>query len=76
MALLAEGEAAENVVGGVIAGWSYLGAGYALNVKTPDFGALRVTLPTWNAPIAPREGLAVRVGWAASASVPVADDAA
>jgi putative spermidine/putrescine transport system ATP-binding protein len=76
MALLADGADAENVVSGVIAGWSYLGAGYALNVETPDFGTLRVTLPTWNAPIAPREGLAVRLGWAASASVPVLDDPA
>ncbi|NKC31284.1 ABC transporter ATP-binding protein [Falsiroseomonas selenitidurans] len=74
MALLAEGETAENTVQGVIAGWSYLGAGYALNVETPDFGTLRVTLPTWNAPIAPREGLAVRLGWRAAASVPVLDD--
>jgi putative spermidine/putrescine transport system ATP-binding protein len=75
MVLLAEGEVAENVVSGSIASWSYLGAGYALNVETPDFGTLRVTLPTWKAPIAPREGLAVRLGWGASASVPVLEDA-
>jgi len=76
MALLAEGEAAENAVTGTIASWSYLGAGYALNVATPDFGTLRITLPSWNAPIAPREGLEIRLGWSASASVPVLEDLA
>jgi putative spermidine/putrescine transport system ATP-binding protein len=75
MALLAEGETAENSVTGIIESWSYLGAGYALNVAVPDFGTLRITLSTWNAPIAPREGLALRLGWSAAASVPVVDDA-
>ncbi|MGG5808310.1 ABC transporter ATP-binding protein [Falsiroseomonas sp. CW058] len=75
IALLVEGEGAENSVTGTISGWSYLGAGYALNVETPDLGTMRVALPTWRAPIAPREGLAVRLGWGADASVPVLDDA-
>jgi putative spermidine/putrescine transport system ATP-binding protein len=76
IALLAEGEAAENAVTGRIAAWSYLGAGYALTVATPGLGDLRVALPTWRAPIAPRDGLEVRLGWSADASVPVLDDAA
>jgi len=76
VALLAEGEGAENEVQGRIAGWSYLGAGYALLVETPDLGRLRVHLPAWRAPIAPAEGLPVRLGWGADASVPVAEDAA
>jgi putative spermidine/putrescine transport system ATP-binding protein len=76
IALLAEDEAAENAVEGRISAWSYLGAGYALNVETPDLGMLRVALPTWRAPIAPAEGLPVRLGWSAEASVPVLDDAA
>jgi putative spermidine/putrescine transport system ATP-binding protein len=76
IALLAEGEAADNAVSGRISAWSYLGAGYALNVDTSDLGTLRVTLPTWRAPIAPAEGLPVRIGWSAEASVPVLDDVA
>jgi putative spermidine/putrescine transport system ATP-binding protein len=74
--LMAEQDEADNVVEGRISAWSYLGAGFGLNVETPDFGLLRVALPTWRAPIAPREGLAVRLGWSAAASVPVMEDAA
>ena len=74
--LMAEQDEADNVVEGRIAAWSYLGAGFGLNIETPDFGLLRVALPTWRAPIAPREGLAVRLGWSAAASVPVMEDAA
>jgi len=76
IALLAEGESAENEALGRITTWSYLGAGFSLVVETPDLGALRVVLPTWRAPIAPREGLEVRLGWSADAGVPVMDDAA
>ncbi|WP_203074947.1 ABC transporter ATP-binding protein [Falsiroseomonas ponticola] len=75
IALLNEDDAADNVVIGRIAAWSYLGAGYTLVVETPDLGALRVALPTWQAPIAPSEGLAVRLGWSSTASVPVVEDA-
>ena len=74
--LLADGETADNSVEGRIVTWSYLGAGFALSIATQDLGTLRVTLPSWGAPIAPSEGLAVRLGWNASASVPVAEDAA
>ena len=74
--LMAEQDEADNVVEGRIAAWSYLGAGFGLNVETPDFGLLRVALPTWRTPIAPRDGLAVRLGWSAAASVPVMEDAA
>ena len=76
IALLAEGESAENEAVGRITTWSYLGAGFSLVVETPDLGAIRIVLPTWRAPIAPAEGLTVRLGWAADASVPVMDDAA
>jgi putative spermidine/putrescine transport system ATP-binding protein len=76
IALLDGGETHDNVVEGRIATWSYLGAGYALGVETPDLGMLRVTLPTWRALIAPAEGLPVRLGWSADASVPVMEDAA
>jgi putative spermidine/putrescine transport system ATP-binding protein len=76
IALLAEGERAENEVEGRIATWSYLGAGFALSVATADLGTLRVHLPTWRAPIAPTEGREVRLGWSAGASVPVEEDAA
>ena len=74
--LMAEQDEADNVVEGRIAAWSYLGAGFGLNVETSDFGLLRVALPTWRTPIAPRDGLAVRLGWSAAASVPVMEDAA
>jgi putative spermidine/putrescine transport system ATP-binding protein len=74
--LLADAENAENESTGIIRTWSYLGAGFSLVVETPDLGLLRVVLPSWRAPIAPAEGLAVRLGWAADASVPVMEDAA
>jgi putative spermidine/putrescine transport system ATP-binding protein len=74
--LMSEQDEADNIVEGRIAAWSYLGAGFGLNVETSDFGLLRVALPTWRTPIAPRDGLAVRLGWSAAASVPVMEDAA
>lgn len=76
IALLTNGEAADNLVEGRITAWSYLGAGFGLTVETPDLGPLRVTLPSWRAPIAPDEGVPVRLGWSAEASVPVQEDAA
>ena len=76
IALLNETDEADNLVTGRIAAWSYLGAGYTLVVETPDLGPLRVALPTWQAPIAPSEGLPVRLGWSAAASVPVLEDLA
>jgi putative spermidine/putrescine transport system ATP-binding protein len=75
IALLAEAETAENAVDGRIMSWSYLGAGFAIIVATQDLGPLRVTLPSWGAPFAPTEGMPVRLGWSATASVPVAEDA-
>jgi putative spermidine/putrescine transport system ATP-binding protein len=75
IALLGEAETAENAVDGRILSWSYLGAGFAINVATPDLGPLRVTLPSWGAPFAPAEGMPVRLGWSSAASVPVAEDA-
>jgi putative spermidine/putrescine transport system ATP-binding protein len=76
IALLTNGEAAENSVEGRIVTWSYLGAGHALVVETTDLGRLRVHLPAWNAPIAPAEGLRLRLGWSSTASVPVEEDLA
>jgi putative spermidine/putrescine transport system ATP-binding protein len=73
IALLAAGEAADNEVEGRIATWSYLGAGYALSVRTRDLGTLRVALPAWGASLAPAEGLPVRLGWSAAAGVPVGE---
>jgi len=74
IALLGEGETADNTVEGAITSWLYLGTGYALHVRVPDLGDLRVALPAWRAPIAPREGLTLRLGWPAEAAVPVEDD--
>jgi putative spermidine/putrescine transport system ATP-binding protein len=74
IALLADGAAADNAVEGRIATWSYLGAGFQLAVETREHGMLRVALPSWNAPVAPAEGLPVRLGWHARAAVPVEDD--
>ncbi|MDO9708301.1 ABC transporter ATP-binding protein [Paracraurococcus lichenis] len=75
IALLGEEDGAENEVTGRIAAWAYLGAGYGLTVATADLGEIRVALPAWRAPIAPREGLPVRLGWSADAAVPVLEDA-
>jgi putative spermidine/putrescine transport system ATP-binding protein len=75
IALLGADGGADNVVEGRIATWSYIGTGFALLVQVPGLGPLRVALPAWNAPIAPAEGLPLRLGWSAAASVPVQDDA-
>ncbi|WP_458096473.1 ABC transporter ATP-binding protein [Roseomonas sp. WA12] len=69
------GRAEDNVVEGRIAAWSYLGTGYAVVVDVPDLGALRVHLPAWRSPIAPAEGLPVRLGWSREAAVAVIEDA-
>ena len=74
--VLAEGEAAENVVEGRIVSWAYLGAGFSLRIETADLGEIRANLPTWRSAFAPAEGLPVRLGWPAEAAVPVAEDAA
>jgi putative spermidine/putrescine transport system ATP-binding protein len=74
IALLAEDDAADNSVTGEIASWAYLGAGFTLAVRTADLGEIRVALPSWRAPIAPAEGLAVRLGWSADAAVQVMED--
>ncbi len=75
VSLLLDGETADNVVEGHITGFAYLGAGFALRVDVPGLGEIRATLPAWKAPIAPAEGLAIRLGWAAEAAVPVEEDA-
>ena len=76
IALLREGETADNMVEGRIASWSYLGAGFSLSVYTQDLGVMRIALPAWGAPIEPGEGVPVRLGWDAAASVPVQEDLA
>jgi putative spermidine/putrescine transport system ATP-binding protein len=75
LAVLAEGETAENVAEGRIRTWSYLGAGLSLTVSTGHLGEIRAILPAWKSAIAPAEGLPVRLGWAADAAVPVEEDA-
>jgi putative spermidine/putrescine transport system ATP-binding protein len=75
IALLAEGDSAENEAQGRILAWSYLGAGFALRIATDHLGEIRATLPAWQASLAPAEGLPVRLGWSADAAVPVEDDA-
>ena len=72
--LLAPGEAADTEVAGEIAAWSYHGTGFSLAVQTTDLGILHVALPAWRAAISPTEGIPVRLGWPADASVPVAED--
>jgi putative spermidine/putrescine transport system ATP-binding protein len=74
--VLAEGEAAENVVEGRIISWAYLGAGFSLRIETAGLGEIRANLPTWRSAFAPAEGLPVRLGWPAEAAVPVAEDPA
>jgi hypothetical protein len=44
-----------------------------LGVQTP-VGLLAVRLPGWRAAQAPIAGIAVRLGWAADAAVPVLED--
>ncbi|WP_376090499.1 ABC transporter ATP-binding protein [Roseomonas sp. CCTCC AB2023176] len=73
VSLLLDGAAADNAVEGRVLAASYLGAGRALVVETPEFGPLRVHLPAGGP--APSEGEAVRLGWSRSAAVTVAEDA-
>ncbi|WP_421988777.1 ABC transporter ATP-binding protein [Roseococcus sp.] len=75
IALLGEGETAENMVEGRIRAWSYLGAGFSLVVATEHLGEIRAVLPAWRSAIAPAEGLPVRLGWPPDAAVPVEEDA-
>ncbi|MBR0666182.1 ABC transporter ATP-binding protein [Roseomonas hellenica] len=72
--VLTAGETAENVVDGRIASAAFLGAGHSVTVETADLGRLRVTIPTWQASVAPEEGVPLRLGWSADAAAPVADD--
>ena len=75
IAVLTDG-AADNTVEGRVVSASYLGAGHALMVETP-LGALRVHLPAWKAPVAPAEGMPLRLGWSADAATLLEpDDAA
>jgi putative spermidine/putrescine transport system ATP-binding protein len=74
IALLGDDARADTMVAGRIATWSYLGAGFSLVVETDEYGPLRVSLPSWNAPIVPAEGMPVCLGWSAAAAVPVEDD--
>jgi putative spermidine/putrescine transport system ATP-binding protein len=69
IAVLAEGMA-DNMVEGRVTAAAYLGAGHALTVATP-LGPLRVHLPAWKAPVAPAEGMALRLGWSADAATPL-----
>ncbi len=61
---------------GRIIAWAYLGAGFSLRIGTTDLGEIRANLPSWRSAIAPAEGLPLRLGWAAEAAVPVAEDLA
>jgi len=72
--LLAPDEAADNVVEGQVASWSYLGSAFDLIVRTAALGEIRATVPTWRAQVDPAEGLPVRLGWSAEAAVPVVED--
>jgi putative spermidine/putrescine transport system ATP-binding protein len=72
--VLGAGETADNMVEGRIAAAAFLGAGHAVTVETADLGRLRIAIPTWQAPVAPAEGLVLRLGWSADAAAPVLDD--
>jgi len=76
IAILPEGASEDNVAEGRIAAWSYLGTGYAVTVATPELGDIRVHLPAWRSPVAPAEGMPVRLGWSRDAAVAVAEDPA
>jgi putative spermidine/putrescine transport system ATP-binding protein len=76
LSLLGQDETAENVAEGRVTGFAYLGAGFSVRVATERLGEIRAIIPAWKSGIAPAEGLPVRLGWAADAAVPVAEDAA
>jgi putative spermidine/putrescine transport system ATP-binding protein len=69
-------QAGENTARGFIASWAYVGTGYSLVVRIKGFGDLRVNVPAWHAPIVPKTGAEIAIGWAPEAVVPVARDAA
>lgn len=66
--------AGENTASGVITSWSYLGSGFSLLIKTEGFGVMRVNLSSWKAPVQPRNGMEINVGWSSDALVPVLED--
>jgi putative spermidine/putrescine transport system ATP-binding protein len=71
--LLFGGEAADNAIDGSVTAVAFQGAVSELTVQTA-LGALRVRLPGWRSGIAPVSGAAVRLGWAADAAMPLAED--
>ncbi|HWT09614.1 MAG TPA: ABC transporter ATP-binding protein [Roseomonas sp.] len=75
IALLGEGETADNMIEGRIVAWAYLGAGFSLRIDAGGLGEIRANLPAWRSAFAPAEGLPVRLGWPAPAAVPVEEDA-
>ncbi len=66
--------AAANALPGRIASWSYHGTSFQLVVATQGLGHLQVQVPAWRCRFQPAEGLEVRLGWDADASIRVADD--
>ncbi len=65
----------ENTACGTVTSWAYLGSGYSLLVKTEGFGSVRVNLSSWKAPVKPRDGMEINLGWSSDALVPVLEDA-
>ena len=73
LALLDARAPADNAVEGAIAAASFHGDAWEIVACTP-LGPLRAKMPSWRAGFTPEPGLPVRLGWAADAGTPVAED--
>ncbi len=65
-----------NTLSGRIERWSYHGTNFQMTVATEVLGPLQVQVPAWRCRFEPKDGLSVRLGWDADASIRVGDDEA
>jgi len=65
-----------NTLSGRIERWSYHGTNFQMTVATEVLGPLQVQVPAWRCRFEPKDGLPVRLGWDADASIRVGDDEA
>ncbi len=71
ISVVAAGGEAENRLAGVVREWNYFGSEFRMLVDTASFGLVSVSLPAWNASIAPELGQTLELGWSARAGMEV-----
>jgi putative spermidine/putrescine transport system ATP-binding protein len=68
------GRAPENILGGALAQWTYVGTAFHLLVDTAEAGRMSVTVPAWRHGTPPEIGDRMTMGWDRDASIRVEDD--